>query len=596
MENQGHSGTQKTSNTVGTTLRPLFLYTNIKDFHFEIPSEVIIFPLSDFDQSQNFIMIKETSNNKIEVSFFYNNKINKFKSSVYNLKKIFSDTYHLISQIPSQESILHIKRKERLESKLEKTLDRFNYVLNANQLLNSEQKKTISETTHYEELLDLAQRLSSLNTFPKDLLSLKCFRNFQYSQIITLEKGKSSAQSFFFDVYQGSSSSRISTTDFNHLFNLVKKSKHKHFDQSTNNSDIISSMGIFLAKEFSFKEHNYIIIVSRNDFIPCTKEEIKEFEQIIDILAPFINTGLKKVQEDAKTQQLVQIFEQLNLHIAITDNNNKFIFKNSYFDTANLKEKNSEYLFLPIDDGKKVIIKKNQDESIVSDLHHHHRVLLLGELLNTLRHELNNPLFGIKMAAEILSQDAKDSDTQESFLEISKYSNRCQTIIQNFSELYSDNVSTSIINLKKLINETLLLTKSEIKQIRYNIYYKGFENDNVSIETNPVWLTQILFNLIINAGQAIKLNDEDLKNHYINLYVNKSNMSVTFTVEDSGPGIDSKIFDTIFKPFFTTKDSGTGLGLAICKNLARKLKTTISYSNRASGGTIFSFTLDNILK
>jgi signal transduction histidine kinase len=38
-------------------------------------------------------------------------------------------------------------------------------------------------------------------------------------------------------------------------------------------------------------------------------------------------------------------------------------------------------------------------------------------------------------------------------------------------------------------------------------------------------------------------------------------------VEDSGIGIDPKIIDQIFNPFFTTKTDGMGMGLSICRRI-----------------------------
>ena len=42
---------------------------------------------------------------------------------------------------------------------------------------------------------------------------------------------------------------------------------------------------------------------------------------------------------------------------------------------------------------------------------------------------------------------------------------------------------------------------------------------------------------------------------------------VVMTVADSGPGVDAKLGDQIFEPFFATKSSGIGLGFSICKSI-----------------------------
>ena len=52
-------------------------------------------------------------------------------------------------------------------------------------------------------------------------------------------------------------------------------------------------------------------------------------------------------------------------------------------------------------------------------MHHFQRISLLGELLNTLQHELSNPLFGIKLAGDLLQLDASDEDTKHLIEELS---------------------------------------------------------------------------------------------------------------------------------------------------------------------------------
>ena len=61
---------------------------------------------------------------------------------------------------------------------------------------------------------------------------------------------------------------------------------------------------------------------------------------------------------------------------------------------------------------------------------------------------------------------------------------------------------------------------------------------------------------------------------------------------DDGPGVNPKLEEDIFKPFFTTKDSGTGLGLSICQNLAKQLGSKIDFQNNTPfPGATFSINL-----
>jgi len=121
----------------------------------------------------------------------------------------------------------------------------------------------------------------------------------------------------------------------------------------------------------------------------------------------------------------------------------------------------------------------------------------------------------------------------------------------------------------------------------------GFEKEEkLEIETNSTALTQIIFNLIINAAQAIKSNSENVRHNKIIIKLTREGSSVTIAVVDDGPGVKSELAKSIFEPFFTTKDSGTGLGLSICQNLARQLGSKIQFQNNTPfPGATFSINL-----
>ena len=137
------------------------------------------------------------------------------------------------------------------------------------------------------------------------------------------------------------------------------------------------------------------------------------------------------------------------------------------------------------------------------------------------------------------------------------------------------------------------MTKSETKEIQKRIECIGFQStDLLDIETNSTCLTQIIFNLIINAGQAIKSANVRVNQNSIVVKLTKEHKMITIAVVDDGPGVKSELINNIFEPFFTTKDSGTGLGLSICQNLARQLGSKIHFQNNSPfPGATFSINL-----
>ncbi|PJB52845.1 MAG: hypothetical protein CO099_10415 [Bdellovibrio sp. CG_4_9_14_3_um_filter_39_7] len=58
---------------------------------------------------------------------------------------------------------------------------------------------------------------------------------------------------------------------------------------------------------------------------------------------------------------------------------------------------------------------------------------------------------------------------------------------------------------------------------------------------------------------------------------------VSFSVTDSGKGIDSQSLGKIFSPFYTTKElgKGTGLGLSLSLSFAKKMKGQLIYNQKS---------------
>jgi two-component system sensor kinase FixL len=67
--------------------------------------------------------------------------------------------------------------------------------------------------------------------------------------------------------------------------------------------------------------------------------------------------------------------------------------------------------------------------------------------------------------------------------------------------------------------------------------------------------------------------------------------TVAISVSDSGPGIDERIKEKVFKPFMTTKKEGLGLGLSICKTIIEGHGGRIWLENNPVRGATFLFAL-----
>ena len=470
---------------------------------------------------------------------------------------LFTQSHNLLS------SLKRYRQFEKNHSKIKKNKKK---ILTAHKRKKDQLVKSLNLNNlnalnlNIKNVANLSKRLSdsiSVEDIPEKIFKIFEDKKYSYCQIIVHEKGNSFGQSIF-RADNTQDQEQIKTSHFNKLFQHVLKSKSESFEQTTTKSSLIKCNGYFMAKSFTFQFFRLIIILSNNSFLADDTESLTTFNDRITLIGPFVNnlsiqnTNLKKFQLFRK------IFKTFPLPLSVEEDN-KIIFSNYKF--SSLKK------LKPIENklSKTKILRTYPTESSVSDIFHYHRINLLGELINTLRHELSNPLFGISLSCEYLTTTVKSPFTSKTLSQIKDSVNRCQLIINNFYGLYSDETGSKKCNLNSIIVDTFTLAKSELREIKTNITFQGIP-ETYEIFTNPTWLSQILFNLIINSAQS--LNQSEKKGKSISVNVLKSvPQKAIIEVIDNGIGVKKDFENKLFDPFYTTKSEGTGLGLSICKIL-----------------------------
>jgi two-component system sensor histidine kinase HupT/HoxJ len=122
-----------------------------------------------------------------------------------------------------------------------------------------------------------------------------------------------------------------------------------------------------------------------------------------------------------------------------------------------------------------------------------------------------------------------------------------------------------VFDVCAVINDTIALLSGTMKKRGVLVAISG-KRRCIAIG-NAVATGQAVMNLLLNATDAM-----ENEGGRINIDVTSSNGAVLIAIEDEGPGINEKISQQIFEPFFSTKrpDAGTGLGLAVSRSLIRK--------------------------
>ena len=129
-----------------------------------------------------------------------------------------------------------------------------------------------------------------------------------------------------------------------------------------------------------------------------------------------------------------------------------------------------------------------------------------------------------------------------------------------------------------MIEEALYLFKAGFYEKNINLATQ-LEEDPSLLDLDQQKIKQVLINLIYNSLESLSQGGQLKVQTYQEEYTQKQKM-VTILVEDTGGGIPQEIFENIFNPFFTTKNTGTGLGLPICRKIIENHGEAFAWKTR----------------
>ncbi len=218
----------------------------------------------------------------------------------------------------------------------------------------------------------------------------------------------------------------------------------------------------------------------------------------------------------------------------------------------------------------------------------HERLAAMGQMAATVAHEIRNPLGIIKNTAEILRRKYSAEQEDELLQFIPAEVDRLNRLVSDFLEFSRDReLDIAPHDLIATIQRAFDDIRHEQSTRAVDFSFKK-EFDSLEVPHNPDAIRQVLFNLILNAVQAME--GAGRVTVMVTLGTNWGRRQVVVSVIDTGPGLPADA-GTIFEPFFTTKTSGSGLGLAVSNQIIEKHGGKLTAENGAQGGSIFQFTL-----
>jgi signal transduction histidine kinase len=201
-----------------------------------------------------------------------------------------------------------------------------------------------------------------------------------------------------------------------------------------------------------------------------------------------------------------------------------------------------------------------------------------------LAHETRNPLNLIRGQAQMIARlpDASPEvrDKSKNIVDETDKVTAQLTEFINYSR--PREVRRTHVALAAAVSEIIRTLAYDIAEKKLHVEFGG---DALVIEADEQLLRQVLFNLLINATQAVGEGGQ------IKIEVRRASATeAILEVSDDGHGVAPENIQEIFKPYFTTHQKGTGLGLAVVSQIVLAHGWEITCLPNEPRGAIFRLT------
>jgi signal transduction histidine kinase len=211
------------------------------------------------------------------------------------------------------------------------------------------------------------------------------------------------------------------------------------------------------------------------------------------------------------------------------------------------------------------------------------RLAALGQLAAGLAHELRNPLGTIRASAEMLNRSVASENevAREVAGFIAEEVDRTNSLVTRFLDFVRPlELRPAPADLAQVLDRSVAMVDREAAAREVTVY-KNYSPDIPPFPLDAELMERVFYNLLANAAQATAPGGA------VTVKTRPVGGNAEISVIDRGEGIESKLINTIFNPFFTTKPDGVGLGLAICSKIVDQHGGKIAVESERGKGSVF---------
>ena len=258
--------------------------------------------------------------------------------------------------------------------------------------------------------------------------------------------------------------------------------------------------------------------------------------------------------------------------------------------TLEEKVKNQTQELLELNKNLEKRIKEEVEKSSHNEriMFQQSKLAAMGEMIGNIAHQWRQPLNHLNIILYKLKKEFNKNEKEfnKSYKEAKNITKNMSNTIEDFSEFFKPDKKIEQFFINEIIKQSYSILEKTLKNENIDISFKS--PLDYKIAGYPNEFSHVLMNIINNARDILNKKDGirtiKIKTDFTHDEILHN--CVVIKIEDNGEGINNKIIDKIFEPYFTTKhkSSGTGIGLYMCKQIIENsMNGVISVENKKPG-------------
>lgn len=198
------------------------------------------------------------------------------------------------------------------------------------------------------------------------------------------------------------------------------------------------------------------------------------------------------------------------------------------------------------------------------------RLAAMGEMISNIAHQWRQPLNALALTIQDIEDsyhhneidDTYIADTVEKSMELIQH---MSVTIDDFRNFYKTNKDIVEFSLKRSIDEAMKIISASLKNSSIDVQIECIQD--VVVHGYPNEFSQVILNILSNSKDA--LIDNRPADRQIKISIESVNGKGRIVITDNGGGIPPNVIESVFDPYFTTKEQGrgTGIGLYMSKTI-----------------------------